>query len=179
VKITSGEYATLQTKVADTTLVGTTAATYTAIGTNTNFTTGPLLLTNVVGASTPAVPANSYIYAVAFYYNGTTSSFAAYANDSTTSYTNFSKIGATLPTTTAGNNYYVLKNPGNVTAPTTGNFAMWSTEVLNHGFKQSVSASGIRYTTTGTPSSSSTLSSTFGNASAFSIQGLTTTAKQW
>jgi hypothetical protein len=179
VKITSGEYATLQTNVAATSLAGTNAATYTAIGTSTNFTTGSLLFTNIVGANTPAVPANSYIYAIAFYFNGTNSTVAVYANDSTTSYTNFSKIGATLPTTTAGNNYYVLKNATAVTASTTGNLAMWHNDNVKHGFKSLISAGGVQYRSTSTPSSSTVLSSSFANSAAFSLQALTTTAKQW
>jgi hypothetical protein len=179
VKITSAEYTTLQTKVSGTSLAGTTAVTYSAIGTSTNFTTGSLIFTNIVGAATPAIPANSYVYAIAFYFNGNNSQISVYANDSVSSYTNFSKIGGTLPTTTAGDNYYVLKGSSSVTAATNGNLAMWSNDNVKHGFKQSISASGARYTTTATPTTSTTLSSQFLNSAAFSLQGLTTTTKQW
>ncbi len=179
VKITSAEYTSLQTGVSATALAGTTAAIYSAIGTSTNFTTGNLIFTNFVSAVTPAIPANSYVYAIAFYYNAINSTISVYANDSTTSYTNFSKVGGTLPTTSPGNNYYVLKTPISVTAVAAGNLALWSNDNINHGFKQSISAGGVRYVSTATPSSSSTLSSFFGGASAFSLQGLTTTVKQW
>ncbi len=179
VKITSSEYATLQTKVSSTTIAGTTADTYTAIGTSTNFTVGSLIFTNVVSAATPAIPANSYVYAIAFYFNGTNSSISVYANDSISSYTNFTKIGSTLPTTTAGDNYYVLKGASSVTATAQGNLAMWSNENVKHGFKQSIGASGVRHTTTASPTTSTSLSSSFTNSSAFSLQGLTTTSKQW
>ena len=179
VKITSAEYTTLQTNVSDTSLAGTTAATYSAIGTSTNFTAGSLIFTNIVGSATPAIPANSYVYAVAFYFNGTNSSISVYANDSTTSYTNFSKVGGTLPTTSAGDNYYVLKGSSSVTATTSGNLALWSNDNVRHGFKQSISASGVRHTTTASPSTSTTLSSQFLNSAAFSLQALTTTSKQW
>jgi hypothetical protein len=179
VKITSTEYTTLQTNVSGTSLAGTTAATYSAIGTSTNFTTGSLIFTNIVGSATPAIPANSYVYAIAFYFNGTNSTVSVYANDSTTSYTNFSKVGGTLPTTTAGNNYYVLKGSSSVTAATDGNLAMWNNDNIKYGFKQAISASGVKYTTTSTPNTSTTLSTQFLNSSAFSLQGLTTTSKQW
>jgi hypothetical protein len=179
VKITSGEYTALQTNVSSTTLAGATAATITAIGTTTNFTTGSLLFTNIVSSATPAIPANSYVYAVSFYYNGTNSTVSVYANNSTSSYTNFTKVGGTLPTTTAGLNYYVLKGASTPTASSDGNLAMWHDDNVNHGIKQSIGAAGLRYVTTGTPSSSSTLSSSFGNASAFALQALTTTSKQW
>lgn len=179
VKITASEYSALQTNVSGTTPAGATAATMTAIGTSTNFTTGSLLFTNVVSSATPAIPANSYVYAVSFYYNGTNSTVSVYANNSTSSYTNFTKVGGTLPTTTAGLNYYVLKGATTPTATASGNLAMWHDNNINHGVKVNVGASGMRYTTTSTPSSSSTLSSTFGNAAAFSLQALTTTSKQW
>ena len=179
VKITSTEYAALQTNVGSTTTAGATSATMTAIGTGTNFTSGSLLFTNVVSSATPAIPANSYVYAVFFYYTGTNSTVAVYANNSTSSYTNFTKVGATLPTTTAGNNYYVLKGASTTTATSEGNLAMWNDSNISHGFKQNIGAAGVRYTTTSTPSSSSTLSSSFGNAAAFSLQALTTTSKQW
>lgn len=179
VKITSGEYTALQTNVSSTTLAGATAATMTAIGTSTNFTTGSLLFTNIVSAATPAIPANSYVYAVSFYYNGVNSTVSVYANDSTSSYTNFTKVGGTLPATTAGLNYYVLKGALTPTASSTGNIAMWHNNNINHGVKANIGASGMRYVTTSTPSSSSTLSSSFANAAAFSLQALTTTSKQW
>jgi hypothetical protein len=179
VKITSTEYATLQTNVGATTTVGATDATMSAIGTGTNFTVGSLIFTNVVSSATPAIPANSYVYAVWFYYNGVNSTVAVYANDSTTSYTNFTKLGGTLPATTAGNNYYVLKGSSNTTATVNGNLAMWNNSNVSHGFRQGIGAGGVRHTTTSTPSSSTTLSSSFGNGAAFSLQALTTTSKQW
>jgi hypothetical protein len=179
VKITSGEYTALQTNVSGTTPAGATAATMTAIATSTNFTTGSLFFTNIVSSATPAIPANSYVYAMSFYFNAVNSGISVYANDSTSSYTNFTKIGSTLPTTTAGLNYYVLKGASTPTASTTGNLAMWSNDNINHGFKASIGASGVRYVSTSTPSSSSTLSGSYALSAAFAIQGLTTTSKQW
>jgi hypothetical protein len=179
VKITASEYSTLKTNVSGTSPAGATDATMTAIGTSTNFTTGSLLFTNVVSSATPAIPANSYVYAVSFYYNGTNSTVSVYANSSTSTYTGFTKVGGTLPATTAGLNYYVLKGASTPTSSSAGNLAMWHTDNVNHGVKTNVGASGMRYTTTSTPSSSSTLSSTFGSAAAFSLQALTTTSKQW
>lgn len=179
VKITSTEYTALQTNVSGTTPAGATAATMTAIGIATNFNTGSIFFTNVVSSATPAVPANSYVYAISFFYNGTNADVRVYANDSTTSYTNFTQLGGSLPTTTAGMNYYVLKGASTPTASSDGNVAMWHTDNINHGIRQNVGASGLRYLATSTPSSSTSLSSTFGNAAAFSLQALTTTSKQW
>lgn len=179
IKITSSEYTDLQTNVRSTTLAGATASTVTSIGTATNFTTGAVFFTNVVSAATPAIPANSYVYAVSFYYNGVNAGVSVYANDSTSSYTNFTKIGATLPTTTAGYNYYVRKGVSVTNAASDGNLAMWHNDNVNHGVKTNVGASGLRYLFTSSPSSSSSLSSSYGNSAAFSIQALTTTSKQW
>ena len=181
VKITSTEYTALQTNVSGTTPAGATAATMTAVGTSTNLTTGSVLFTSIVSPATPAVPANSYVYAVSFYYNAINTDVRVYANDSTTSYTNFTQIGGSLPTTTAGTNYYVLKGASTPTSNVDGNLAMWHNDILNQGFKQNVGGVGVRYTTTSTPSSSSSLSTVFatGTAGAFSLQALTTTSKQW
>ena len=179
VKITSTEYNDLQTNVSGTSFAGTTPSTYSTIGTSTNFTSGSLIFTNIVSSATPSIPSNSYIYAVAFYFNGVNSSISVYANSSTTSYTGFSKIGGTLPTTTTGNNYYVLKGGSNLTT-TSGNFAMWSNDNVKHGFGIVSDAVGVRYTTTASPSSATSLSSSYTSfPSAFSLQALTTTSKQW
>jgi len=179
VKITSTEYTALQTNVGSTTFAGATPSTMTSIGTSTNFTSGSVFFTNVVSAATPAIPANSYVYAVSFYFNGVNSGISVYANNSTSSYTNFTKIGGTLPTTTAGLNYYVQKGVSTTTASSDGNLAMWSSDNVKHGFKAFIGAGGLRYVFTTSPSSSSSLSSSYANAAAFSIQALTTTSKQW
>lgn len=179
VKITASEYSALQTNVGSTTIAGATPSTMTTIGTNTNFTSGAVFFTNVVSSATPAIPANSYLYAISFYFNGTNAGVSVYANGSTTSYTNFTKVGGTLPTTTVGLNYYVLKGVSAVTATSAGNLAMWHNDNVRHGVGINIGAGGLRYLFTSSPSSSSTLSSSYGNASAFSLQALTTTSKQW
>jgi hypothetical protein len=182
VKITSGEYAAVRTNVTGINVAGATDATLAAIGINTNFTSGSLMFTNIVSSASPMIPANSYVFAVSLYTGANLSSVKVYANDSTSSYTNFVQIGGTLPLTTSGTlSYYVLKGAETPTAVTDGNFAMHSTSNIVHGFKQNVGAAGIRYTSTGTPTPSSALNSSFGTgtAAAFSLQALTTTSKQW
>lgn len=179
VKITLTEYTTLQTNISGTSFAGTTPTAYSTIGTNTNFTTGGVFFTNIVSSATPAISANSYVYAIAFYFRDINSGISVYANNSTTSYTNFSKIGGTLPTTTSGNNYYVLKG-ASITTTAQGNIAMWSSDNVKHGFGLVSDAAGVRYTFTSSPSSSSSLSSSFtASPAAFSLQALATTSKQW
>lgn len=182
VKITASEYSALKTNVSGINVAGATDATIAAIANNTNFTTGSLMFTNIVSSSTPAIPANSYMFAVSLYTGANISTVKVYANNSTSSYTNFTQVGGTLPTTSAAAlSYYVLKGASTPTSTSDGNFAMHSTDNINHGFKQSVGAAGVRYLSLGTPSTSTTLSSSFGTgtAAAFAIQALTTTSKQW
>lgn len=182
VKITATEYAALRVNVSGISVAGATDATIAAIGTITNFTTGSLIFTNIVTGGAPKIPANSYVFAVSFYTGANISTVKVYANDSTSSYTNFTQIGGTLPTTSAGTlNYYVLKGVSTTTAATDGNIAMHSTDNINHGFKQNVGAAGVRYTSGPAPTPAYVLNSSFGTgtASAFSLQALTTTSKQW
>jgi hypothetical protein len=182
IKITETEYNTMQTKVTGTTLAGATDATITAIGANTNFTTGGLAFYNQTSATTPAIPANTYLYAFKMYINATISNMQVYANNnSDTSANGFVAQGGVLPTSTAGYNYYVLKGVANVNyaaAPTS--LLLWTSNVLPMGFKQNVGASGVKHAASSTAITVSTnVNSTFGNASAFAIQGLCTTTKQW
>lgn len=179
VKITSAEYTALQTNVSNMTIAGTTAATYTSIGTSVGVASGGLAVTNVVGSGTPAIPANSYVFAVSIYYAGTNSSVRFFANNSISSYTNFSQIGGVLPTTTSGDNYYVLKGASSVTASSAGNLLVWVDQAINLGGKPFV-ANDIRFLNTATPpTTGSSISNPAGNNNAVAIQALTTTSKQW
>lgn len=191
-KISSTEYTNLQNNLTNVTMAGVTDTTFTNIGNATSVSGGfggaPGLFTNVVNAAgTPAIPANSFVIAVAFYYAAVTnSSIRIFANNSTSSYTNFQQIGGVLPTTTAvAYNYYVLKGATSVTASTSGNLAYWIDTNSYFSWKSSVvNTSGVRYFQTGTfanptlPTSATTLSSTFPSG-AFGLQGITTTVKQW
>lgn len=144
VKITSTEYAALKTNVGGLSVAGATDETITAIGTNTNFTTGSLMFTNIISSTTPKIPANSYVFAVSLYTGAAISTVKVYANNSTSSYTNFTQIGGTLPATSSGAlSYYVLKGATTPTATSDGNFAMHSGDNIYHGFKQNVGLPGF------------------------------------
>jgi hypothetical protein len=182
VRITSNEYTSLSSNISNTSIAGANSNVITAIGTDDKFWNGPLMFTNIVSSNTPAIPANSYLYAVQFRYNTANSNVQVYANDSTTSYTNFSQVGSDLPVTTSGYNYYVLKGASNTTASTDGNFAMWQANNFYQAWLLNVGGAGVRYkgTLTGpAPGPSLIISSNFASSSAFAMQALTTTSKQW
>lgn len=182
VRITSNEYTSLSSNISNTSIAGANSNVITAIGSADRFSSGQLMFTNIVSSNTPAIPANSYLYAVQFRYNTAGSNVQVYANDSTTSYTNFSQVGSDLPVTTAGYNYYVLKGASNTTASTDGNFAMWQANNFYQGWTINVGGGGSKYQggLTGTPIGPSLiLLSNFASSSAFAMQALTTTSKQW
>ncbi len=182
VKITDAEWTTVQTNVTGTNKSGTTDATFTSIGNSTNFTVGALAAYNQTSAASPAIPANNYLYGFRIYINSARSDLRVYANNSSdTSVNGFVQRGGTLPTSTAGINYYVLKGVSAViNASAATSLLFFTGEVLLVGFKQAVGASGIKYDSSATPPTSSTnINSSFGNGSAFAIQGLSTASKQW
>ncbi len=69
IKITSTEWAAVQTNVTGTTKAGATDAILTAIGTSIGFTAGSISAYNQTSAATPAIPANNYLYAFRIYIN--------------------------------------------------------------------------------------------------------------
>ena len=183
-KITAAEFTTLTTNLSGVTKASTSDTVYTAIGSSTNLATGNLFVTNIIDLSgslyNPPIPANNYVFAVKFYYNSVLSDIRIFANNSTSSYTNFQQIGRSLPTTTAGQNYYVLKGASSVTANANGNLAVWASEIVYFGYKQSVNGSGIRYLQTAAPTSGLTLNTVFfGKGGSLGIQALTTGTRQW
>ena len=179
VKITSSEYTSLLSNVTNTSIAGANSNVIAAVGANDRFVDRYALFTNIVSSNTPEIPANSYLYAVWFRYNGTSSASSVYTNDSITSYTNFSKVGGTLPTTSSGDNYYVLKGSSNTTASTSGNFGMFHSNTFPQAWMLNVGGAGIRYNTPNPPTTSTVLSFPWLSSSAFAMQALTTTSKQW
>ncbi len=184
IKITETEFNTMQTNVTGTNKAGTTDTTFNAIGTSTNFSVGALSGYNQTSAATPAIPANNYLYAFKIYINEARSDLRVYANNSSDTYVNgFQQRGGVLPTSVAGTNYYVLKGVSAViNAGAATSLLFFTGDVLRIGFKTSVGASGIKYDMPGSatpPTVSTNINSTFGSASAFAIQGLTTATKQW
>jgi hypothetical protein len=179
IKITEAEYTALQTNVTSITVTGVTNAIYTSIGSASNFGEGRTGFTNIVAGGTPAIPANTYVFAFKFYFNGTNSSIRFYSNNSISSYTNFTQIGGILPRTTVGNNYYVLKGVSAVRAATNGNLAAWCDSIAGFGVKPFV-ANGVRFLANTDPLTPSTsLSTSLANGIAFAMQALTTTTIQW
>lgn len=181
IKITSTEYANLQTNVSGTSVAGLTTAALNGIST-TNFTTGSLSFCNIKGGSAPSIAANQYVYAFAMYMGGgTLSDIRVYANNSISVYSGFTQLGGVLPTTTASSrNYYVLKGVSAVSAATEGLLAASTASILLFGFSTGAGAVGVRYTSTVPLASGTTLASQFvSGTSAFAIQCLTTATKQW
>lgn len=180
VKITAAEYISLQSNVSGTSVAGLTTTNLNGIST-TNFTSGSLSFCNISSAGAPSIQANQYVYAFALYTGGTFSDIRVYANNSTTSYTNFSQLGGVLPTTTSGSrNYYVLKGVSTVSAASAGLLAASTASVLLMGFSTSAGGVGVRYSSTVPLTTSTTMTTSFTTGtSAFAIQCLTTGTIQW
>ncbi len=109
-----------------------------------------------------------------------------YANNSSdTSVNGFVQRGGILPTSEIGTNYYVLKGVSAViNASAATSLLFYTASGFNVGWAQAIGASGIKYdngnpTPNPPPTASTNINSTFGNASAFAMQGLCTATKQW
>lgn len=192
VAITSIEYTTLQSNVANTSLVGTTSSTF-SLTTATAFTLTDVALTNTSTAVTPSIPANSYIYAfsirIATTPTVTMNNVSVYANTNTGVYSGYLKLGSTLPVLVGGVNYFVLKGVSStngasagllgVTAP--GGAAINSSQSYNLCWGFNITGAGMRYLNGVTLplSSSAVLSTSPGPDRAVAIQALTTSAIQW
>jgi hypothetical protein len=178
-KISSSEYTALQTNLSEVTKVSTTDAIFTAAN-STGFSTGATFFTNRASVDTPSIPANHFLFAIKLVYSVAISNIRIFANDNPTSYTNFRQIGGALPTTTAGENFYILKGSSTVTATTDGNLALWVSQISGFGYKSSIGANGVRYAfITSVPTSATTMGSSLLLNGAFALQGLTTSRIQW
>lgn len=199
VKITTTEYANLKTNVTGTIRAGT-SDTYMASSSASGLTVSDqsALVANQVSANSLAVPANNYVYACSIIYaqNVPATDMRVYTNTNSTSYTGFNQIGTVLPATTSGvsgfaTNCYVLKGVSTTNGATAGLFAVFTGQTASSATRIAFvtpilsGAPTLRYllftpgATGGSPTSSSVMSGSLANYSAFQIQALTTPTKQW
>lgn len=200
VKITSTEYANLQTNVLSTVKVGISDAYLTAaVASGLSLQDKSAITANTDTANTPAIPANNYLYAFAVKYgtNGQATDMRVFTNTSTSSFTGFNQVGSVLPPTDAitvpsvySINYYVRKGVTTTNGATSGLLSVFTgATAFSAGplsFYQNFSVTNsMRYllftpgATGGIPNSGSTLSGNLSGYGAFAIQGLTTNTIQW
>jgi len=184
VSVTSNEYATLQTNVANTSLGATTAAQL-ALASQAGFTMSKFITTNTADANCPAIPANSYVYAACYRYaTAGHTGMQLYRNTASNVYSNFTQIGGDLPTTVAGYNYAVLKDTTSTPVANAGLAALFpnTSSPQSLYFKQQVTPPttvSARYLITTGPITTSTNIATQFNQINFMFQTLSTTSKQW
>ena len=184
VSITSAEYAALQANVSNTSL-GMATTSLLALSSNGNFSTNAFISTNQPDANCPAIPANSYLYAVAYRYSlaGQTG-LQLYRNSASNVYSNFTKVGSDLPTTISNYNYAVLKDTSLSPVANASLAAMYTNtapaaNMMYKHFGTAPTSVNARYVTTAGPITTSTnLTTTFAGLN-FAIQTLSTTSKQW
>ena len=194
VTITSTEYTALQTNVTSTSLVGSDAATFSAM-TSLAFTTADFAAANINSTYSPTLAANTYLFAFAVRIKTpvttTLDNLRVYANTSTSVYSGFRMVGsAPVPAAVAGVNYYVYKGQNAVNAATDGLLAITAPGNATASLSQSYH---ILYGTTLNAAvqfkyansvslplaSGTTLSSTASAGWGFGIQGLATNSIQW
>jgi hypothetical protein len=201
VKITSTEYANLQTNVTGTVKAGISNAYLTAAATSgiTNTDRSAICCNSSTIPNTPEIGANTYLYAFAVKYDQSNpipvTDARVFTNANSASFTGFNQVGSILPALTTGGsglatNYYVRKGVSAVNAGTAGllsiftgqttNSALYLGVYLNNSVINDIKAQYFTPAATGgIPNSSSTLSTVFGIIGAVAIQGLTTATQQW
>lgn len=200
VKITSTEYANLQTNISGTTKAGISDSYLTAaVGAGLSLQDRSAIVANTVTTNTPAIPANNYLYALAVKYatSSQATDMRVFTNTDTSSITGFNQVGSVLPPTDVVTvpavfsiNYYVRKGVTTTNGATSGLLSIFSGQTASSigplSFYQNFSVTNsMRYllftpgATGGIPNSSSVLSGSLSNYGAFAIQGLTTNTIQW
>jgi hypothetical protein len=198
VKITSAEYALLKTNVSGTSVAGMTDVNM-SNATNSTLTAtdqSVIVYNNAANPGTPAIGANTYLYAFAIKYGQATPATDArvFTNTNTASKTGFNQVGSVLPTTTTGGpafaiSYYVRKGVSSVNGVTDGLLSVFTGQTANSAIPLAFLtgiASGYKMNyllfspgASGGIPTSSTIISTQIPSQAFAIQGLTTATKQW
>lgn len=188
VVITVSEYASLKTSVSGAT-IGMATDTVINAATTSNFagtSTSSIIVTNQSNSNTPAIPANSYVFALKYKYTTAGQTGIQVYQNTMTGLSNFTQLGGDLPTTVTSQNYVVLKNKLTFRNP-------MPTETLLALYTNSAPASNLLYKrstvapTTPTasyllaPGSIDVLTNLSSNyvGGAFAIQTLSTTLKQW
>lgn len=199
VKITSTEYANLQTNISGTVKAGITDDYLTTSNYSGLANSGSAVVANSVTVKSPAIPANSYLYAFSVRWVTAipTENMCVFSNTNSSSGGGFNQVGSTLPATTAeGLSYYVRKGVSTTNGSTSGLLACFTGTKLDYpnpsftgssgyiGFKYLAGTSPIpnmRYLIGGNtiPGPNVTLTGNLGGYGAFAIQGLTTNTIQW
>jgi hypothetical protein len=187
VTITLAEYTSLKSNVSGTS-IGMASDAVIFAATSISFpgtASSSMIATNQSNSDCPPVPANSFVYAIAYKHVASKSGIQVYQN-TTTGTSNFTQLGGNLPTTVSGTNQFVvLKNKltfRNPTAAETLLSMFIPTNASGFFFKPAITAptttTGKYLISPGTITTSTNLSSTFANG-AFALQTLSTTTKQW
>lgn len=191
IRITSTEYNNLTTNISSTTIIGAKSnvlATATVYSTQPSF---PVIASPLQSANQSAIPANSYLYAIAFRWTDSTgtSGMQVYANTNSALNTGYTKVGSSLPATgTAGIQYYVRKGASTPNSATAGRLALFTGHPTVNGqpsgywLAQIYSGTeGYSYLaiSNGIDPNASTDVNTVQNIGAVLIQGLASTAIQW
>jgi hypothetical protein len=199
IQITSGEYANLQTNVSGTTLVGITTDYLTGTSSGGLANSGSAVVANSVTTKSPAIPANSYLYAFAVRWVTAEPAvnMCVFTNTNTGSAVGFNQVGSVLPNTTAaGVSYYVRKGVTISNGSTAGLLACFTGTRLDYpnpsftgsagyiGFKYLVGTSPIpnmffTMASGSIPGPNINMTGGLPNYGAFLLQGLTTNAIQW
>jgi hypothetical protein len=182
IEITSAEYAALQVNVTNTSQCGVNDTTLTTANL-TSLAGIQIIVSPIVNSpNVLSIAANSYLYAVAFtYYVNNVSGIRIFTNTNTASKTGFVQVGNALPATTAATQavqYYVRKGASTTNGATEGRLAIWDASPTSGLVTKGSAGTGTDYLHSVTvPTSSSNLNQAI--ASTVSLQGLTTTTRQW
>jgi hypothetical protein len=199
IAITAAEYTNLQTNVSGTAKVGISDIYLSSSGGSGFGNNGSGLLANSVTSDSPAIPANTYLFAFAVKWVNTipTQGMRVYTNTNSSVASGFNQVGGILPpTTSAGISYYVRKGVSAINGVSAGILACFSGTKLDYpsssfpgsigyvGFKYigNSTAPSMRYLTTlnsSIPGPNVTLPGNLSDYGALSIQGLTTGTRQW
>lgn len=203
ITITQSEYNLLTNNVTGTTKVGISdtyfnAATYSGLTQDK-----AAIVANSASVNTPAIPANSYLYAFAVKWSGAQPgiNLQVYSNSNSSSNTGFNPVGSVLPNTSSGGgfiiNYYVRKSVSNTNGTNPGLLSIFTSTKMDYpspwvgsggylGFYQNFSVNnGMLYNvyvpanSADVPTSSTVLNGNITGYGAFAIQGLATQTKQW
>ncbi len=199
VKITSVEYANLQTNISGTTLAGVTTDYLTGTSSGGLANSGSAVVANSVTTKSPAIPANTYLYAFALRWVTAEPAvnMCVFTNTNAASSGGFNQVGSVLPSpTAAGVSYYVRKGVFATNGTTAGLLACFTgtkLDYVNPSFTGSAGYIGFKYLV-GTPPIPSmryliggnsipgpdvNLTGNLSNYGAFLLQGLTTNVMQW
>ena len=207
VKISASEYSNLYYNITSSTKVASTDEILSAATTPGVTYSSSAFVANHIDTSQLAIPASSYLYAVAINWASKTSTnqTGVYINNTTANYSGFSLVGGYLPdiiggsssTTVVATNYYVFKDPLDITTTNGGILGFFSgidnvDSLASGGLIGIVNRTEAAITRPGQgfhyevnlssePTSSTVMTGSLTGVDNYAIgmQGLSTTSKQW